>query len=51
MQSACQPKAKPGQHDVKVRGALDDLHDFVAVRVALSRAFAGKFDDVVALSR
>jgi hypothetical protein len=30
-------------HDVQHRGAVDDLGDFVAVRVALLGAFAGKF--------
>ena len=33
-------------HDVKRRGTVDDLHDLVAVGVALPWAFAGEFGEV-----
>src|SRR5207302_6813135 len=33
-------------HDVEGHRAVDDLHDLVAVRMALPRAFAGELGDV-----
>jgi len=41
-------------HDVEGHRTVDDLHDLVAVRVALPRALAGKFggiDGAVAVGR
>ena len=41
-------------HDVERRGAVDDLHDLVAVRVPFPGSFAGKFggvDGAVAVGR
>jgi len=52
---ALSPKdASRPRHDVQHRGAVGDLHALVAVRAALSGAFAGKFvgeDAAIAVGR